>query len=126
MRKSLPTNMRSRRTRKELEVDDMRNRTPSREIIHNDINGIAADEVGKAHTLLVNGSATDEPELSSRVVTNGHDRYVEQTHEIVLVSTSTTSHTVNLHTLIAQQLTYIIYDFDFYESAGKHEEPIQL
>ena len=72
MRKSLPSNMRSRRTRKDLAVDDMRNRTPSRELIHKDINGLI-DNVKKSESPLVNGSANHEAELPSPVV-NGHDR----------------------------------------------------
>lgn len=76
MRKSLPTNMRSRRTRRDLEVDDMRNRTPSRELISKDINGLIGDasKPNESPVPVVNGSASHDVELPSPSISNGHDR----------------------------------------------------
>ena len=73
MRKSLPTNMRSRRARRDFDVDDMRNRTPSRELIHKDINGLITD-TSKSESPLVNGSVSHRQESSSQPLTNGLDR----------------------------------------------------
>lgn len=74
MRKSLPTNMRSRRARRDLiSVDDGRNRTTSREIIHKDINGLMEPFTSTtAESPLVNGSGGHEKELGVSSLTNGH------------------------------------------------------
>lgn len=55
MRKSLPSNTKSRRsTRRDLAVEDMRTRTPSRELINSDINGLVdQDQPSTANTLTV-------------------------------------------------------------------------
>lgn len=56
MRKSLPANMRSRRSRREITVEDMRTRTPSRELINSEVNGLVNSYTKPGESPLVNGN----------------------------------------------------------------------
>ncbi|XP_067938256.1 supervillin-like [Watersipora subatra] len=72
LRKSLPSSTRTRRARKDLSMEDTRNRKLSREIIHRDINGLLDTTAASQSKPLVNGSSSQTDVTDSRV-SNGHD-----------------------------------------------------
>lgn len=75
MRKSLPASMRSRRTRREITIEDMRTRTPSRELINNDINGLVNSYTKPGESPLVNGNINHTDTATSSLPNGETNRY---------------------------------------------------